>query len=167
MEEIWKDIIGYEGLYQVSNLGRVKSLNNKKKPFKEYSVGKVGYPYLFLWINGKSKSHYIHRMVATHFIDNPDNKRYINHINSDKLDFSIENLEWVSQLENSHHSTSKRVKRSSKYVGVFAHTGKWESACWFNNKKQYIGRFETEEEAHEAHINFLKENNMLNKYALK
>ena len=90
MEEIWKDIIGYEGLYQVSNLGRVKSLNNKKKPFKEYSVGKVGYPYLFLWINGKSKSHYIHRMVATHFIDNPDNKRYINHINSDKLDFSIE-----------------------------------------------------------------------------
>jgi len=165
MEEIWKDIIGYEGLYQVSSLGRVKSLVNKNKPFKKNTVSKVGYYHVAIWKNNKQLLLYIHRLIGIYFIDNPDNKKYINHINGNKLDNRIENLEWVTNQENSHHSTSNRANRSSKYVGVFAHSGKWESACWFNNKKQYIGRFKTEEEAREAYINFLKDNNIVNKYA--
>lgn len=165
-QEIWKDIIGYEGLYQVSSYGTVKSLTNRLKPIKNHSIGKGGYPHVALWKENKQVLFYVHRLVATYFIPNHENKKCVNHISSDKKDFSIENLEWVSPLENSHHSTQKRVNRSSKYVGVFAHSGKWESACWINNKKQYIGRFETEEEAHDAHIEFLKKHNIVNKYAL-
>lgn len=166
-DEIWKDIIGYEGLYQVSNYGRVKSLKNKLKPFKKFSVGKVGYPVIALWKDNKQVLLYIHRLVATYFIPNCENKKYVNHINGDKLDFRIDNLEWVSGMENSHHATHRSDKKSSKYVGVFAHSGKWESACWFKNRKHYIGRFDTEEEAHEAHVRFLKENNITNKYTVK
>lgn len=165
MDEIWKDIEGYEGLYQVSNLGRIKSLKNKLKPFKKYSVGKVGYPYIALWKDNKQVLLYIHRLVATYFISNFEDKKYVNHINGDKLDFSVSNLEWVSNMENCHHSINRLEKGSSKYIGVYANSGKWESACWFGGKKQYIGRFNTEEEAHEAHIKFLTDNNLLNKYA--
>jgi hypothetical protein len=165
--EIWKDIVGFEGLYQVSNYGRVKSLKNKSKPFKKFSVGKVGYPYVALWQNNKQLVFYIHRLVATYFIPNKENKKYVNHINLDKLDFRIENLEWVTNMENSYHYENSRENKSSKYIGVYYHFGKWESCCWFKNKKQYIGRFVTEDEAKDAQIKFMAENKIVNKYAVK
>lgn len=110
-EEIWKDIVGYEGYYQVSNKGRVKSLGRKgsgcclfdriKKITK--SKDKTHYDSFGLCINGKSKSFMIHRVIAIHFIPNPESKKEVNHIDGNKSNNSISNLEWVTPSENIYH----------------------------------------------------------------
>jgi hypothetical protein len=107
--EIWKDVIGYEYLYQVSNLGRVKSLVRSKRHGNNTCVLRSGrsfggeYPMYTLCKNGKYKSFLVHRMVAVHFISNPENKPCVNHIDSDPSNNSVENLEWVTYRENSRH----------------------------------------------------------------
>lgn len=117
-QEIWKDITGYEGLYQVSNLGRVKSLSINgitKKGFKSVKkekilkAGKTGcknsqYLGVVLRKKGKSKSTYVHRIVATAFIPNPENKKTVNHKDLDKLNNKATNLEWATYKENIQHS---------------------------------------------------------------
>lgn len=105
MREIWKDIEGYEGLYQISNLGRVKS-------FKRYSEGKIlkarkvtkGYLQVTLLKNGKGKNKKVHRLVAQAFIMNPNNCPQVNHINGNKTDNTVQNLEWVTNKENVQHA---------------------------------------------------------------
>lgn len=102
--EIWKDIEGYEGLYEISNLGRVKSLprNTTKGGIKTvYKSGKSSYYKVLLCKNGKQKQPTIHRLLASAFIPNPDNKPQVDHINGDKTDNRIENLRWVTKSENS------------------------------------------------------------------
>ena len=117
MEEIWKDIPEYKGLYQVSNLGRVKSLprivNNgrsygrfvltKEKVMKQRH-DKDGYLRITMTKNGKQKVISVHRLVALAFIPNNENKKQINHINGIKDDNRIENLEWCTNSENQLHS---------------------------------------------------------------
>ena len=102
MNEIWKDINGYEGLYQISNFGNVKSLSNnfsrKEKILKPKQ--RKGYLYVSLCKNGKRKYYLVHRLVAEHFIPNPDNKPYIDHINGYKSDNRVCNLRWCTQKEN-------------------------------------------------------------------
>jgi hypothetical protein len=107
MEEIWKDIEGYEGLYQVSNLGRVKSL--KKKYSKEDRIRKLrldkdGYLVVSLWKYGKPKTMKVHRLIAISFIENIENKSFVNHLDGIKNNNSIENLEWVTASENTKHA---------------------------------------------------------------
>lgn len=105
--EVWKPIINFEGLYEISNFGRVKSLgNNKYKVDKiiKHCISKNGYAYCTLWINCKQKKYKIHRLIAIHFIPNPENKPFINHIDSNRMNNSIENLEWCTQKENIHHA---------------------------------------------------------------
>lgn len=108
--EIWKDIEGYEGYYQISNLGRVKSLirkstgtNTTKENFLNLEISKKGYYRASLSMNGKIKKISLHRLIAIHFIDNPFNKKCVNHINGVRLDNRIENLEWSTYSENSKH----------------------------------------------------------------
>ncbi len=103
MIEIWKDIKGYEGLYEVSNLGQIKSFNYLRtgkekilKPLKD----KGGYLFVSLYKSGKVKLFKIHRLVAQAFIDNPKNKPCINHIDCDRQNNCVNNLEWVTQKEN-------------------------------------------------------------------
>lgn len=117
MEEIWKDIKGYEGDYQISNLGRVKS---RKEQFgnvpKEIILKPVltvwGYTRVGLRKNKKAKNYFIHRLVAEAFVPNPYNKIYVNHIDSNKLNNAATNLEWVTAKENSNASkTIKEIKR--------------------------------------------------------
>lgn len=106
-KEIWRDIKGYEGLYQVSNLGNVKSLTYKntkqirnRRPYKN----KNGYLRVELSKNGKKKKVSIHRLVAQAFILNTDNKPEVNHKNGIKADNRADNLEWVEPKENIRHA---------------------------------------------------------------
>lgn len=115
MEETFKDVIGYEGFYQISNLGRLKSLErfikgrNNGKRLKPESIIKnkldsKGYYHYELSKLGKKKDLRLHRLIAEVFIPNPELKPYINHKNGIKTDNSILNLEWVTQSENTQHA---------------------------------------------------------------
>lgn len=111
MNEIWKDIKNYEGLYQVSNFGNVKSLARitcqKKVLVEKYLTlfGKYNtYIRVHLVKNGKTVTPYVHRLVAEAFIDNPDNKSQVNHKDGIKSNNFLDNLEWVTASENQKHA---------------------------------------------------------------
>lgn len=111
--EIWKDIEGYEGLYQVSNMGRVKSFNiNENGKILKQGTTKKGYLYVILYKDKKTKPMRVHRLVAQAFIPNEDNKPQVNHINEIKTDNRVENLEWMTNEENNNFGT--RNKRAAK-----------------------------------------------------
>lgn len=112
--EIFKDIKGYEGLYQVSNLGRVKSLNYHREGREEVlNTGECrGYLKVNLSKNGKVKTVKVHRLVATVFLDNPEGKPEINHIDENKENNRVDNLEWSWHKDNCNHGT--RNERVSK-----------------------------------------------------
>lgn len=122
MIEIWKDIKGYEGLYQVSNLGRVKSLNynhTKKEGILKPQLTCYGY----LRINLKAKRNKIysvHRLVANAFIPKPKGKTQINHINEIKTDNNVSNLEWVTCKENINHGTGIERRSKKRLISVIA-----------------------------------------------
>ena len=104
MIEEYRDIIGYEGRYQISDYGNVKSLYDDiiMKPFKNYK----GYFKIRLRKNKKKKNYRIHRLVGIMFIPNPDNKPEINHIDGNKINNHVTNLEWNTQEENYFHSVN-------------------------------------------------------------
>lgn len=106
--EIWKDVVGYEGLYQVSNLGNVKSLNfnrSGQEKLLKLSVNKFyTYPQVKLYKNEVKKCLKVHRILAQAFIPNPLNLPYINHINAIRTDNRLENLEWITHAENIQHA---------------------------------------------------------------
>ena len=115
MQEIWKDIKGYEGWYQVSNFGNVRSVdregfrNGRSCRFKGQSITPLrhdrGYLEVGLYKDGKEKRVYIHRLVAEAFIDNPLSLPSVNHKNEDKTDNSVYNLEWCSYEYNDNYGT--------------------------------------------------------------
>lgn len=167
-EEIWKDIPGYEGLYQVSNLGNVKSLErivlkNGKYPFlskgkilKNNNIGK-GYLVVFLSKNGNVKMFQIHQLVAIAFLNHIPNghKIVVDHINNIRSDNRLENLQTITNREN----LSKDKKGgTSKYVGVSWNKAmkKWKSQIRINGNRKHLGYFENELDAHNAYQKELK-----------
>lgn len=100
--EIWKDIPNYEGLYQVSNLGRIK--NNKK--IRKLTLRKDGYLHIPLRKNGINKFYLVHQIVAKTFIDNPKKYKEINHIDENKANNKVENLEWCSRSYNINYGSA-------------------------------------------------------------
>ena len=117
MNEIWKDVNGYEGLYKISNLGRVKSLGNKTTQKKEVILRphnlRRGYKNVALYKNGIKKEVSIHRLVAEAFIPNPYNKPYIDHINTVTDDNRVENLRWCTPKENANNKRTLKKKSES------------------------------------------------------
>ena len=126
MKEIWKDIIGFEGLYQVSNLGRIKSVEryvlntrwnikmHKQEIILKPSKNKKGYNLVAISKNNKLYSYQIHRLVAQAFIPNPDNKQQVNHKNGIKNDNRVDNLEWATPHENMKHAYKNNLISKDK-----------------------------------------------------
>ena len=100
--EIWKDVVGYDGLYQVSNLGNIR--NTKKNKLKKIFINEKGYCQTTLNKNGKLKQVRLHQLVAKAFIPNPNNYIEINHIDGNKLNNELSNLEWCSRKHNVIHA---------------------------------------------------------------
>ena len=111
MKEEWKDVKGYEGLYKVSNLGNVYSYHTKKI-LKQHS-DKYGYRQVVLCFKGKPNCKKVHRLVAIAFIDNPNNKPAIDHINGIKNDNKVNNLRWVTNKENSNNPITLEINRKN------------------------------------------------------
>lgn len=114
MEEVWKDIEGYEGLYKVSNLGNIHSI--KSHYILKGSIDTMGYRIVNLSKNKTNKHFYIHRLVAKAFIPNPDNKPQVNHIDGNKLNNNITNLEWVTGKENIRHASKNNLLQKNKKI---------------------------------------------------
>lgn len=115
-EEEWKDIQGYEGLYQVSNLGNVKSLLNNRllKPGKHSK----GYLVVILCKNKKHKPFYVHRLVAQTFLENKDKCNQVNHIDGDKSNNNVCNLEWCNDYENKCHAYKNGLRKAEDVIEV-------------------------------------------------
>lgn len=151
MEEIWKDIEGYEGLYQVSNLGMVRSLGRDLMRKSRYGTmapyhiaGRVlkplhsqgDYCYVHLFDkDGTSTNHKVHRLVAKAFVPNPDNLNEVNHVDEDKDNNRADNLEWCKHVDNCNHGTRNErsaVKRSIQVEQMTLdghHVAFYQSAC--------------------------------------
>lgn len=128
MEEIWKDIEGYEGLYQVSNLGQVKTLDkiissglHIKEKYLSFFKTKNGYFQVTLRKNGSKRNFYVHRLVASAFIANPNNLSQVGHKDETTINNRADNLEWVTAKENSNmpqHKTRLSVSNSGNKLSL-------------------------------------------------
>ena len=137
MIEIWKDVKGYEGLYKVSNLGRVKSYWFKNPKLLKKRISKRGYLIVDLVkeSKGKRKVAKVHRLVAESFIDNKELKPVVNHIDGDKTNAHVDNLEWCTYSENSKHAYKSglntvvdRFKGKDKKIVLDLSTGVYYSS---------------------------------------
>ena len=158
MIEEWEDILGYEGLYKVSNLGNIKSLKFQKEKVLKLQTNTKGYFIVNLYKNKKMKSHQIHQLVAIAFLNHVPCKMelVINHINFDKKDNKVSNLEIVTNRENSNR---KHLKSTSKYTGVSFEKdrNKWVAQIKINGNRVLLGRFSNEIDASNAYQSKLKE----------
>lgn len=162
IHEIWKPVNGFEKYYQISNLGRV---SNYRKILKTYTINS-GYEMVKFTIKNKRTSKLIHRLVAEAFLENPENKKEVNHVNGNKLLNHSTNLEWCTSSENKLHAFNtglriynvptkgKKIGKQSKYHNVTydKSRNKWVASVRHNKKNYYTQRFNTEIEA-AKHVN--------------
>ena len=165
INEIWKDIKGYEGLYQVSNLGRVKSLekidfsgHKRKCKILKLALNRYGYAYLTLSKNGNKKAYTVHRLVAESFIPNPNKLPFVNHKDENKSNNRVKNLEWCTHEYNINYGTcrermSKKVKcitTNEIFISITEASKKYNlcdgdiSRCC-QGKRSYCGKLKTDE----------------------
>lgn len=137
MKEIWKNIEGYPN-YQISSMGRVKTLNYKhtdKEKILKSRKDKYGYIKVDLYEEGKQKTHTLHRLVATAFIDNPNNLSQVNHKDEDKTNNRVENLEWCSPQYNINYGSRNEKMAKSRSIPILQFNldgefiKKWESGA--------------------------------------
>lgn len=168
--EIWKDIVGFEGRYMVSNLGNIKSIvTNHGKPTDRLVKQRVRsttceYKYVQLWYKDKPTHKAVHRLVAEAFITNPENKPIVNHLNGNKHNNAVDNLEWVTHSENHKHAFATGLRsiedcrdrmigkvfgKASNYRYVYFDKSRdrWKTSIKANGKVQYQKRHLTELEA--------------------
>ena len=168
----WRDIAGYEGLYQVSSDGKVRSVkklvvrgNNSSYYKKEQDIKATdnGYGYLIVSLNKNAirKNHYVHRIVAEAFIPNPDNKAQVNHLDHNRKNNNVDNLEWVTCAENIRYSAhlQKKPRLNGKKTdkkmgtGIRLKNGKYE--VYICHK--YLGRYLELEDAQKVRDEYVKE----------
>ena len=173
MQEVWKDIPGYEGLYQVSNLGRVYALpkewignkgckNSHNGKYLSINYSSKGYSRVLLCSKGINKTREIHQLVAEAFLSHKPcgYKLVVDHIDNDKSNNNLDNLQLISQRENTSKNSSKSIlHKTSKYVGVHfdKSRNKYAASIQINGRSIFIGRFNCEFTAHLAYQNKLKE----------
>lgn len=136
MNEVWKSIKGYEGLYEVSNLGKVRSTQKTLKPTEHN--GKQSYLYVTLSKNGVTHKFFVHRLVADAFIVNPENKKQVNHIDGNPQNNHVGNLEWVTNAENTLHAykigLNKRKQKLITFNGKTQNLTAWSKELGLNPK---------------------------------
>lgn len=159
-KEVWKDIFDYKGLYQISNLGMVKSLGGRNGCIKEDRILKSakdggGYLHVILHKNGKRTTKKIHTLVWETFNGKIPKGLQVNHIDLNKLNNVLSNLELLNNRENTTHYCLSR-KTSSQYTGVFKQNNKWRAQISINGKNKHLGLFSNEIDAHKAYQDALK-----------
>ena len=142
--EVWKDVVGYEGYYQVSNLGRVRSLDREvplgettkknKGKIRKQVPHKKGYLMLNLSKNKEVKGYLVHRLVALHFVDNPNDYPEVNHINGIKDDNRAANLEWCTRKQNLSHAVEVGLMNQK---GIDSHWAKLTESEVLTIRKMY------------------------------
>ena len=181
--EIWKDIKDFEGHYQVSSLGRIRSIRTSQATYRERikktSISNAGYEQVNLFKNNESFTKMVHRLVAESFITNPLNKKTVNHINGIKTDNASTNLEWNTHSENLIHASNTglidKIKCRDRMIGTkYNSKSKYHNVSYDSNRQKWIGsikvnkktigqkRFDTEEEA-ALYINHLIDLHGLNR----
>lgn len=159
-KEIWKDIPNYEGYYKISSSSRIKRLAriansgffNEEMIISEHIC--KGYYRVVLSKDSVRKKHLVHRLVLSSFNPTSDKTLEVNHIDENKLNNNLSNLEWVTKRQNLNYSKNKR-KDGSKYPGIYLqHNGKFVAACTLNGKMHYLGTHENEEDAAQCYICF-------------
>lgn len=171
--EIWLPIRDYVGLYEISNLGRVKSLartwiagRNKGRRAKPDTIMKIGisggYYKVCLCKDGKIKSFTVHRLVWITFNGDTD-LDVLHNVEGNKLDCRLSNLHIGTDRQNSHEYQAS-VKSTSQYMGISWHksTSKWQAQITINGKQKHLGRFKTELEAAESYQNASRHSNIKN-----
>lgn len=172
MENVWKDIVGYEGIYQVSNEGEVKSLYRivdrgllpnriQKERILKKSINAQGYYVVNLTKEGKQKVHTVHSLVAMCFIGDRAGLD-TNHIDSNRLNNCIDNLEYVSRRENTCHGKSR--KHDFPGITFRVKTKKWTANPVLNGRINELGSFNDKGDAILCVKDFYKQHNILNKY---
>jgi hypothetical protein len=161
--EIWKPIPNYEGLYEVSNFGRVKSLNRAmkrnngtsyyvKETILKHGINHDGYRIVSLSVNSKSKTRAIHQLVAEAFLSHIPNGQslVVNHKDFNRQNNHVGNLEVTTMRENSNRI---HLPSSSKYIGVcwYNKANKWMARIRINGRQKYLGIFSSDAEASEAY----------------
>ena len=146
--EIWKDIEGFETRYQVSNTGKVRSIRTNHGKYQERLIAlrersdTCRYLYAQMWVNDIPHTDAVHRIVAKTFISNPDNKPMVNHIDGNKLNNNVCNLEWVTCSENHLHAfkTGLRTADSVRQLHLgkkFGTTSKFHNVSWDNTRLKW------------------------------
>jgi hypothetical protein len=148
--EIFKDILGYDGIYAVSNLGNVISRKNGK--IKVLRTGTTTSGYRKVHLNAKGFP--VHRLIADAFIPNPENKPFVDHINRNCTDNRIENLRWATRSENLANTAGRSA---SGLKGAYKSHNKFRAQININGAFVNLGSYDTVEEAHAVYMVKAKE----------
>jgi len=163
--EIWRKIDGYNGKYEVSTKGNVRSSKQKITKLLKPAKQNQGYYFVSLYNKSIGKCFLVHRLVAMTFLPNLKNHTSVNHVDGDITNNKLSNLEWVSHLENMCHSVKNKIK-TSIYTGVSydIKRKKYMAFIRYNGKGHNLGRYVNEIDAYNARVNFELENNIINRY---
>tara|TARA_R110001592_G_C12624695_1_gene698436 strand:+ start:40 stop:546 length:507 start_codon:yes stop_codon:yes gene_type:complete len=149
--EIWKDIPNYNGIYQVSNLGNIKSLKFNKVKYLKLTLNSEGRYSVSLYKNGiLSSNKKLSVLVAEAFLNHTPcgHKLVVDHIDNNPLNDKLYNLQIITHRKN---LTKDKKTGTSKYIGVFKYGKRWRAEIGINNTKNYLGTFKTEREASQAY----------------